>query len=103
MYFITYNIRLVLLGIHSGSSLNTYIINVHGTVETLLRARRLGPLHVENQVVVAKSVQRGDGLSRIILFVVIDECEAFTLVGYFVLGQEDACDVPERLEQLLQV
>ena len=68
-----------------------------------LRPRGLGPLHVEDEVVVAEAVEGGDGLGRVLLLVVVDEGEALALAGDLVLGQEDAGDRAERLEELLQV
>ena len=68
-----------------------------------LRPRGLSPLHVEDEVVVAEAVEGGDGLGRVLLLVVVDEGEALALAGDLVLGQEDAGDRAERLEELLQV
>jgi len=54
-------------------------------------------------MVVAVAVEGGDGLSRVLLPVVVDECEALALAGDLVLGQVDSGDAAERLEQFLQV
>ena len=54
-------------------------------------------------MIVAISVESGDGLCRVLLLVVVDEGESLALAGDLVLGQVDAGDVSERLEQLLQV
>ena len=68
-----------------------------------LRSRGFGPFYVQNEVVVAKAVERGNGLGSVLLLVVVDEGEALALARDLVLGQEDAGDVAEGLEQLLQV
>ena len=63
----------------------------------------LGPLDVEDEVVVAEPVEGGDGLGGVLLPVVVDEGEALALPGHLVLGEEDAGDVAEGAEQILQV
>ena len=55
----------------------------------------LGPLDVEDEVVVAEPVEGGDGLGGVLLPVVVDEGEALALPGHLVLGEEDAGDVAE--------
>ena len=54
-------------------------------------------------MIVTESVEGGDGLGRVLLLVVVDECEALALAGLLVLGQEDPGDASERLEQLLKI
>ena len=67
---------------------------------SLLSGGGLGPLHVEDEVVVAEPVEGGDRLGRVLLPVVVDEGEPLALAGHLVLGEEDARDVAEGPEEL---
>ena len=68
-----------------------------------LRARRLGPLNVENEVIVAVAIEGCNGLGCVLLPVVVDEGESFALTSDLILGKVDPGDASERLEQLLKV
>ena len=62
---------------------------------------RFGPLDIEDEMVVSEAVKRGDRFGCVILSVEIDEGKSTTQPGHFILGEVNASDVAEGLEQLL--
>ena len=54
-------------------------------------------------MIVSITVEGCDGLARVFLLVVVDESEALALTGDLVLGEVDASNASERLEQFLQL
>ena len=53
-------------------------------------------------MIVSVAVEGRDGLARVLLLVVVDERETLALTGDLVLGEVDASDASERLEQFLK-
>ena len=47
------------------------------------------------------SVEGSNGLSSVLLAIVVDKSKTFALSSNFVLSQEDSCNVSKRLEQFL--
>ena len=54
-------------------------------------------------MIVSITIEGCDGLARVFLLVVVDESEALALTGDLVLGEVDASNASERLEQFLQL
>ena len=54
-------------------------------------------------MIITETVEGSNSFLRIILLVVMDKCEAFTLPCDFVLGQIDTGDVTKGFEKFLQI
>lgn len=65
--------------------------------------RLLRPFDLEDEMIVAVVVDAPDGALRVLAILEVDEGEAARRLRVLVLGEEDAVDLAERLEQLHQV
>ena len=85
------------------NEIEIWIVNSYIVFHFTLRTGRLSPFNIQNQVIITETVEGGDSFLRIILLVVMDKCEAFTLSCDFVLGQIDTGDVTKGFEKFLQI